>query len=326
MARYNVLVTGAGAIIGYGIIKSLLASKYDCKIIGIDIYKDAVGQAWTDEFIQAEPASSGGYISFLEQLVRNKKIDIVFFGTEQEIEKVVNCTNKHLIEKCVLNRKSLIDLSNDKWDTYNFLVKEQFPAILSSVGKDYDLIIQEMGSPFLLKPRRSYAGKGMHPIKSKEEFRFWSGKISDENYMVQKITGDEEHEYTASVFGLADGTCIKPIVMKRKLSQEGATSKAYSIKNSGIEKQIYNLVKILKPVGPTNFQFRYEDGEYYLLEINPRISSSTSIRTLFGFNEAEMCIEWYLEHREPENREIRQGMALRFIDEWVRLDESGSYF
>lgn len=247
MKRCNVLVTGVGAIIGYGIIKSLRMSKYECNIIGMDVYGDAVGQAWTDEFVKAEWASSDDYIEFLETLIRKKEIDLVFFGTEQEIERVINSENKYLIDKCVLNKKNLIDLSNDKWSTYKMLTAYQFPAILSSVAKDYDRIVQEMGSPFLLKPRKSYAGKGMRKINSKEEFLFWSEKISDDNYMVQKITGDDEHEYTAATFGLADGTCIKPIIMKRKLSQEGATSKAYVINNSEIEKQIYEFVHILKP-------------------------------------------------------------------------------
>lgn len=326
MKRCNVLATGVGAIIGYGIIKSLRMSKYECNIIGMDVYGDAVGQAWTDEFVKAEWASSDDYIEFLETLIRKKEIDLVFFGTEQEIERVINSENKYLIDKCVLNKKNLIDLSNDKWSTYKMLTAYQFPAILSSVAKDYDRIVQEMGSPFLLKPRKSYAGKGMRKINSKEEFLFWSEKISDDNYMVQKITGDDEHEYTAATFGLADGTCIKPIIMKRKLSQEGATSKAYVINNSEIEKQIYEFVHILKPEGPVNFQFRFENGEYYLLEINPRISSSTSIRTAFGYNEAEMCMEWYLEHNAPANRNIKQGMALRYIDEWVKWDENGGHF
>ena len=152
MKRCNVLVTGVGAIIGYGIIKSLRMSKYECNIIGMDVYGDAVGQAWTDEFVKAEWASSDDYIEFLETLIRKKEIDLVFFGTEQEIERVINSENKYLIDKCVLNKKNLIDLSNDKWSTYKMLTAYQFPAILSSVAKDYDRIVQEMGSPFLLKP------------------------------------------------------------------------------------------------------------------------------------------------------------------------------
>lgn len=78
MKRYNILVTGVGAIIGYGIIKCLRKSKYDCYITGMDIYEDAVGQAWTDEFIQAVPASDCSYPKFLRTIIERKNIDLVF--------------------------------------------------------------------------------------------------------------------------------------------------------------------------------------------------------------------------------------------------------
>ena len=82
------------------------------------------------------------------------------------------------------------------------------------------------------------------------------------------------------------------------------------------------MVRLLKPVGPTNFQFRFHKGKYLLLEINPRISSSTSIRTEFGYNESEMCIEFFIEHKIPKDRKIRKGKAFRYITEAVIYDDS----
>lgn len=46
----TILVTGVGAIIGYGIIRSLHVSQYPVKIVGMDIYSDAIGQKWCDVF------------------------------------------------------------------------------------------------------------------------------------------------------------------------------------------------------------------------------------------------------------------------------------
>ena len=62
--QYNILVTGVGAIIGYGVIASLRKSKYDCNIIGMDIFYDAVGQVWCDKFVQAILAADKEYIPF----------------------------------------------------------------------------------------------------------------------------------------------------------------------------------------------------------------------------------------------------------------------
>jgi carbamoyl-phosphate synthase large subunit len=58
-----------------------------------------------------------------------------------------------------------------------------------------------------------------------------------------------------------------------------------------------------------------------LLEVNPRISSSTSIRQSFGINEAEMCLEWFVAGRAPTPRTVRAGSAQRFIDEIVEYDD-----
>ena len=102
------------------------------------------------------------------------------------------------------------------------------------------------------------------------------------------------------------------------MSIDGSTAKASVRSIPELEKGVEELARLFRPEGPTNFQFRFHQGEYLLLEINPRISSSTSLRTAFGYNEAEMCIEYYLEGMLPRPRTLRSGSAIRYIDDWVR--------
>ncbi len=320
--KLRILVTGVGAIIGYGIVQSLRRSRYSCEIIGMDIYPDAVGQAWCDEFVQAVPAADPEYPRFLRELICSRGIDLVFFGTEQEIRRVSEAEEAlgEQYQKLVLNRKELIALSDDKWSTACMLREHGFPEIPSRIEGDYPSIAEALGVPFLLKPRCSYAGKGMRVIHDPEEFAFWRSRTPQEQFMVQKIIGDDQHEYTAATFGFGDGTCLEtPIVFSRKLSQEGATAKAKSVQIPESEAEIRRMVRILKPNGPTNFQFRKHGDQYCLLEVNPRISSSTSIRTAFGYNEAEMSICWYLLRTRPEQPVIRAGEARRYIADWVEL-------
>lgn len=318
MRKYNILVTGIGAIIGYGVISSLKKSKYDCFIVGMDIYDDAAGQVWCDEFVQAILATDENYIGFLKGIIDKYNIDLVFFGTEQEIFKCYSSKDElgEYYKKLVINTDEAIALSEDKWDTTCYLKEHGLSHIKGSISCSFDEAKQEFGLPLLLKPRRSYASKGIIKASTKKEFDTWK-KEQGAQFMVQELVGDNEHEYTAATFGFGDGSCICPIVMRRKLSKAGATDKAIVEPVPGINEEIYKIVSVLKPVGPTNFQFRLHRGEYLLLEINPRISSSTSIRTAFGYNEAEMCIEFFLEKHKPENRRIRTGRAYRYITEAV---------
>ena len=323
MRRYNILVTGIGAIIGYGIISSLKKSKYDCYIVGMDIYDDAAGQVWCDKFVQAILAADDRYIDFLQSVIEKYEIDLVFFGTEQEIQKCYSCREElgENYKKLVINTGDAIELSEDKWYTTCFLKDHGINYINSSISCDFNEARKMFGLPLLLKPRKSYASKGIIKASAEEEFNAW--KIEQGNqFMVQEMIGDDDHEYTAATFAFGDGTCIKPIVMRRKLSKAGATDKAIVEPVPQIDEEIYKIVKALKPIGPTNFQFRLHNGKYLLLEINPRISSSTSIRTEFGYNEAEMCIEFFLEKHKPSDRKLRTGRAYRYITEAVIYDDS----
>ena len=55
-------------------------------------------------------------------------------------------------------------------------------------------------------------------------------------------TGDAEHEYTVASFGFGDGQAIRePIIFKRKLSQEGSTSKAERVSIREIEDYVTKL-------------------------------------------------------------------------------------
>jgi len=318
MKKYTALVTGVGAVIGYGIVRSLKRCRYDVAVVGIDVYHDAVGQRWCDAFIQAVWAADDGYCDFLSTVMDQYDVDLVFFGLEPEIHKVSDSkdTFKGDFRKLVLNRKELIDLSRDKWRMFEYLTAHHFPAIKSMISEDYDPTVQQLGLPCLVKPRYSSGSKGIARIDSYEDFYYWKNKMG-EDFMVQQIVGDDEHEYTVGLFGLGDGSFTQSITFRRKLSREGATAKAQTVSIPDLDAEVAKLASLFKPLGPTNFQFRRHKGHFLLLEVNPRISSSTSLRTAFGFNEAEMSIKFFAEQRRPDPAVMKQGTAVRYIEDMV---------
>ena len=140
MRKYNILITGVGAIIGYGLINALRQSKYDTYIVGMDIYDDAYGQHICDEFIQAIPAAAEEYPEFIKGIIKEKNIDLVMFGTEQEIHRLIK--EREVMgedyDKLVINNERIVELSNDKWLTHQFLVENGFQAIPTYLEGDYE--------------------------------------------------------------------------------------------------------------------------------------------------------------------------------------------
>ena len=155
----------------------------------------------------------------------------------------------------------------------------------------------------------------------REAFDLGKATLGD-NFMIQSLVGSEDEEYTVGAFGLGGGKCIPPIIFQRTLSGEGATAKAAVREVPELDQRVRKLVEVFEPIGPTNFQFRRHQGEFLLLEINPRVSSSNSLRTAFGYNEAEMCIEFYLEQKQPSPPRIRSGCAVRYIEDIVVYDRT----
>lgn len=320
MAKYNILVTGVGAIIGYGIIQSLRKSSFPLNIVGIDIYEDAYGAATADRFYQGVLASGPDFIDFINTIAEREKIDLIIPGIEQDLYALFQNREK-VKAKVVMNNDLCIRLSKDKWQTYLYL-REHFclNLIPTLTNASFEECSQVLGLPFLLKPKSSYASKGIQIINNKQEFDFYS-RSQMENLLFQKIVGSMNSEFTVSVFGDGKGGFFDSIILKRSLSGEGATSKATVVDNENISAYVAQLVNVLQPVGPTNIQLRMEGEVPYLLEINPRISSACSLRTAFGYNEPDMCIDYFLLNNTIRPAVKKKGSAVRFIDDYIRYDQ-----
>lgn len=310
----TILVTGVGAIIGYGIINSLKKQDlHSVRIIGMDIYDDAYGQFLCDKFYVAERADSPNYQSFINELIAKEQIDLIIPGIEQDMYRLFDLKD-HINTKVVLNNELLIRLSKDKLETYKYFHENGMNVIPTLFQASYEECVEKLGSPFLLKPRTSYASKGIHKIYSKEEFDFYN-KNKDAN-IFQRIIGTESEEYTIAVFGKADGTYADYIILKRKLAQTGATDKATLIpQDDEIMSYVDEICKLTKPNGPTNIQLRKEGDKVFLLEINPRISSACSIRTGMGYNDPLKCIEYYLYGCFMPQSEKKALHAVRYISD-----------
>ena len=320
----TILVSGASGIVGYGVLRSLRQSGEKYKLIGTSIYEDSIAAAFCDIFELAPMTNSNNYLDWLCYVIEKHNVDMIIPGIEADMFKWTDRYNifSQTNSKVLLNNLELIKLCGDKWSFYNELrQKNSELAIKSRINGNFEELAHEYGMPFLLKPRRGYASKGIVRIASKEMFLEHENSFGQE-LMAQPIVGSDEDEYTISAFFDNESELCCYMALKRKLSKDGYTEKAQVAKVDEAEDAIRNLANIFKPIGPTNFQFRRHDGVLKLLEINPRISSSTSIRTAFGYNESLMSVEYFLNGKKPKQPLIKSGVAIRYIEECVFFDRN----
>jgi carbamoyl-phosphate synthase large subunit len=312
--KSTILVTGVGALIGYGIIKSLRRAELPIRIIGMDIYPDAYGRALADEFVQAVPAASEDYLPFIKKLVTEKKIDLIIPGIEADLYALWK-GRAEVPAQVVLNNDRTIELSRSKLETARFFAEQPFVIpTLHSVA--YTEAVSRLGLPFILKLASSHASKGLHLIHDAVQFEYHVARAGVGTCIYQPRIGSDDDEYTIGAFGDGKGGYADSIILRRRLGHDGSTAKAwYVADDAAIRSTLDTVFRMLSPVGPTNVQIRKQDGVAYLLEINPRISSACSIRTIMGYNEPEMCVRHYLWKEALRPTTKRPGAVVRFIDD-----------
>jgi carbamoyl-phosphate synthase large subunit len=315
-----ILVTGVGAIIGQGIVEALRAGDTRVHVIGLDRSSHSVGLHLCDTFIckPTHDEGSADYLQFWRQLLISHRIDLVLPGIESDVLFL----DQHRdvlgqLSALAINTSSMLGICCNKLHTHVNLLGlnvARIPTLPAVATMD----LSTLGDgPYVLKPTSGNGSRGIHIVANLKDYRQVFSELGDINYVVQPYIGDPDHEYTASAFGLGNGRSLTPIVFRRLLSKTGYTSYVEVESCPAIVATIDILSRHLQPVGPTNYQFRLHQDLYYLLEINPRFSSSTSLKAAFGYNEAEMCIRFFLQHQNPSEPEILKGRAWRKISDVI---------
>ena len=320
----TILVSGASGIVGYGILRSLKMSKRPMRLIGISIYTDSVAPGFCDVFEQVPRTDTSDYLDRLLALLRKHHVDVAIPGIDADMYKWADrlADIEAAGTKVVMNSLDLISRCSDKWEFYQRQLELKLPyAIPSHLKMDFDFLKERCGLPFLLKPRRGFGSKGIVVVETAEQF----AKIdlaTKATLMGLPIVGRDDEEFTVSAFCDGRGSYSAIMALRRKLSRDGFTEKAEVTDEAAFSEAVRDLCKAFSPVGPTNFQFRRTNHGLKLLEINPRISSSTSIRAAFGYNESLMAVEMAIENRMPAQPDIKRGRAVRYTEDHIFYDNS----
>lgn len=321
--KKNILVTGAGALLGQGILRLLQISNFPKKIFTADPDPRSTGHWLGDYAITIPKASDADYILAIEKIVVEHEISAILVGTDVELYKFAEVKDYFLSKyncKVVVSDKEIIAIANDKFLTAKFLKENNFPYPKSvmATNKEHLLELQnEMGFPLFAKPIDGARSMGLIKIHNLEELL----AIYDENsnLVVQQFLSDDLGEFTSGCI-VVDGKC-KAITTLRRDLRDGNTYRAYRDENSTkYDAIITKIAEKLNPDGPANFQFRILNGEPVIFEINGRFSGTTPLRHFFGFNEVEALLKYFLFDEEIMTPTLKNGMVFRtwsdiFIEE-----------
>jgi len=304
----NILITGVGGrSVGYGILYSLRSLSPKYTIIGTDADSFSFGLYRANSGYVVPTAKSPDYISRLNNIIKNHKVEAVFPGTIPEVEKLSDNRDKIKVPLIMNLNSELIEISKDKLLVYEHLRNLGLNTPETVVPDDVNRLIKSKGFPIIIKPGvGTGASRKVTFIADERELEFIREKYEEENisYIFQEVIGTGEHEYTVGILNDKEGNLIDSIIMHRKLIGlslneqrivDGKTytistgySQGFIIKDKEISGYCEKAASILSNIGPLNLQLRVHNGKVYIFEVHPRFSGTTPVRASAGFNEPDI--------------------------------------
>jgi len=313
----KVLVTGAGAVLGQGIIRSLFKSSLAPTVIAADPSPLAAGLYWTPYRHQLPFASSPAFPEEVARLLERERPDAIIPGTDVELHAFAE--HRHDWEArfgthVIVSRPEVIRIADDKYLTYTFLRERGFPVPDSCLPAEVDALIERVGFPLIVKPRVGARSVGVVKVDDRKALeRALEGR---DGVVIQECVSTDAHEYTAGTL-VFDGRCDASIVMRRDL-RDGNTFRAYVDRYPELDAQVRSMAEALGAYGPANFQFRCDArGQAKVFEINARFSGTTPFRMHAGFNEVEMVLRRVIAGEPVTQPLIRPMTILRHFEETV---------
>ncbi|MDN5307377.1 MAG: carbamoyl-phosphate synthase large subunit [Eubacteriaceae bacterium] len=252
----------------------------------------------------------GNYIDFLLDycLKNNIKAVISLF----DIDLPVLSKNKQIFVEnditVIVSDFNFIQICNDKWLTYGFLIKNGFYAPVSFLSVNDALRAIEnkvINFPLIVKPRWGMGSIGIYEADNKEELsvlyqktlksiknsylKYESNHELDKSIIIQeKLFGDE---YGLDIFNNLNGELLTCVPKKKLAMRAGETDSAEIIENKKLFGIGEKLSRLSKHIGNLDVDCFLVDNEFYILEMNCRFGGQYPFSHLAGVNFPQALIK-----------------------------------
>ncbi|XQE68480.1 ATP-grasp domain-containing protein [Pseudomonas sp. P3C3] len=321
----NILITGAGSVMGQSIYKALAEHDFGEPLQIHFANSDELGAGrffnQPSAPVIATPifplAASESYIDFLEDYVAQHSIDIVFAGTQHELAKIATFRDRTLKAATLSSQAASICL--DKVKTSAVLGRHSVRVPQTFSLADYLLNDQCLGA-VVIKPNHSSSSRNIYKVADIGAAR---RLIADEAlnvnaFLVQEmLVGDE---YTCGCYIDRYSKSTNIIVFKRTLTPDGATSFGEIVHSPAIHDYVASVASALVAegldFGHINVQLIMTASGPVLFEINGRLSSTEGSKAHYGFNSCAAFVYNVVLGKSYEGWSVaRSGRFLRYYEE-----------
>jgi predicted ATP-grasp superfamily ATP-dependent carboligase len=214
--------------------------------------------------------------------------------------------NKELIEshygvKCAVPSYDLVSRVADKSSFMFFCRQNNIPHPKTSPitsGDSFEQLAKEIGFPALIKPNYSVGARGITRVDSLEELSSKYPEIYNNfgSCTLQELIDNQEYYYNVMLYRNSSGRILASVILKIVRMypiNAGSSACCVTVENETLIDICKDCLDKMDYVGMADFDVlqRRDNGEYKIIEINPRVPASIKGAYISGVNFPEVIIK-----------------------------------
>ncbi|MBR5118183.1 MAG: ATP-grasp domain-containing protein [Muribaculaceae bacterium] len=278
-------------------------------IIGGDMQLTAPALSVADIAVELPAVYADDYVDILLEVCKQYNVRLLISLNDLELPILAN--QKHRFMEIgtivVVSSPEVVEICFDKVKTAEFIEKLGLKAPKTFVNLDdamESIRRKELQFPLILKPRWGSGSIGIEIVYDKDEllmvYKLLLHKVKksilatasqgNEYIMIQQLI--KGNEFGLDVMNDLNGNHVAVSVKQKLAMRAGETDKAITINNPAIREIGAKIGNALKHIGNLDCDVLEEDGEYYVLELNPRFGGGFPFSYEAGVNLPGALISW----------------------------------
>lgn len=289
----NILITSIGQR-GYLVDHFKESAQGEMGIYAADAMKYAPGLQNADKSFIIPLANDSNYLPELLKICKENDIQAIVSINDLELPVLA----RHKAElarhgiQAIISSPEIIDMTFDKWKSYEYCQKHQIPVPYTYHWTDQDLLLSDLKSgrlvfPILAKPRKGSRSVGIYLIEDKEQLLADIEKVrlseipEDEKVIYQEYIDSDQ--YSVHVFNNEKLEPVSIVTMVNLVKNFGETFHIKTYRDEKLTQLGREIGEKLGHYGPLSADVHQRsNGEYVILEFNPRLSGGYSLSHFAG--------------------------------------------
>lgn len=280
-ASMNFLVTAIGSFSAHCVISTL--KSHNMRVVGCDIYPANwhFESTLCDTVYQAPLAKEeDNYVDFITDICRRESITYIIPLTDVEIDVF----NKHRdifgrlgITLCMPAADTLA-IVRDKYRLFKeFESDAHIPSIPTYLATDS---IPDNILPCIAKPVDGRSSEGLLRIHTAKDL---NSVIGNPGYILQPMIDGAVYtvDYVRNAHTKSDFSVAREELLRTK---NGAGTTVRVFNSDTLSRMVSHIGNTLNIHGCVNMEFIFNDGNYYLIDINPRFSAGIAFSNKAGYD------------------------------------------